>query len=74
MSEAANYIPVSKPELSGNEARYVTDAIESTWISSTGKYVERFEKEFAELVGSRHAVAICNGTAALHVALLTLGL
>ena len=74
MSEAANYIPVSKPELSGNEARYVTDAMKSTWISSTGKYVERFEKEFAELVGSRHAVAICNGTAALHVALLTLGL
>jgi perosamine synthetase len=66
-------IPLAVPDLSGNELAYVTDAVESSWISSTGPYVERFEEEFASLCGARAALSVCNGTAALHLALLALG-
>lgn len=65
-------IPVAAPDLSGNEERYVVEAIRSTWISSTGPFVGRFEKKFAELCGTRAAVPVCNGTIALHLALLAL--
>lgn len=67
-------IPVSAPDLSGNESRYVQQALESGWISSTGEFVARFESEFAEACGARSAISVCNGTAALHLALLTLGI
>ena len=66
-------IPLAAPDLSGNELEYVTDAIRSSWISSTGPYVERFEAEFARVCGTRTALSVCNGTAALHLALLALG-
>jgi perosamine synthetase len=66
-------IPVSAPDLAGNEERYVVDAIRSTWISSTGEYVDRFEAEFARACGTRSAIAVSNGTIALHLALLALG-
>ena len=66
-------IPLAKPDLSGSELAYVTEAIESSWISSTGPFVSRFEETFAEMCGTRAALAICNGTAALHLALLVLG-
>lgn len=65
-------IPLAVPDLSGNEEKYVTDAIRSTWISSTGAYLRRFESEFAERCGTTHAAAVCNGTVALHLALLAL--
>jgi perosamine synthetase len=65
-------IPVAVPDLSGNEEKYVLDAIRSTWISSTGPYVQRFEKEFAQLCGAHATVGVCNGTVALHLALLAL--
>ena len=65
-------IPLAMPDLRGNEAKYVLDAIESTWISSSGRYVTQFEAEFARVSGSRHALAVCNGTVALHLALLGL--
>lgn len=65
--------PVAAPDLSGNEERYAVEAIRSTWISSTGPFVDRFEKEFARLCGTRSALSVCNGTAALHLALLGLG-
>ena len=58
------------PDLSGNEEKYVVDAIRSTWISSTGPYIQRFEKEFAELCGTKTAICVSNGTVALHLALL----
>jgi perosamine synthetase len=63
-------IPVAMPDLSGNEEKYVVDAIRSTWISSTGPYIQRFEKEFAELCGTKTAICVSNGTVALHLALL----
>ena len=65
-------IPVSAPDLSGNEETYVVDAIRSTWISSSGAYVDRFEREFASLCGTRTAIGVCNGTVALHLCLLAL--
>lgn len=65
-------IPVSQPDLSGNEQTYVAEAIASSWISSSGKFVDRFEREFAEACGGVTALAVCNGTVALHLALLGL--
>ncbi len=67
-------IPVYQPDLSGNEKKYVLDCVESTWISSKGKYVERFEKEFAEYIGVDYGTTVSNGTVAIHLALLTIGI
>ena len=66
--------PVYKPSLKGNELKYVSDCIESTWISSKGKYTDEFEKKFAFYIGTEHATSVCNGTVALHLALLVLNL
>ena len=62
-----------EPRFWGNEKAYVADAIESTFVSSVGKYVDRFEKTLAQTAGVKYAVATVNGTAALHVALLLAG-
>lgn len=67
-------IPVYRPYFSGREKEYVSDCLESTWVSSRGSYIERFEKLFAEYTKSAHAITVCNGTAALHLALLSLGI
>ena len=67
-------IPVSKPALIGKEKEYVLDCLESSWISSNGKYIELFEKRFAEYLGVKHTLSCCNGTVALHLALLALGI
>jgi len=64
--------PVAAPDLSGNELEYVTECLSSTWISSNGRFIEEFEHRVAELCGVRHGIAACNGTAALHMALLAL--
>ena len=66
-------IPVAAPLLNGNEKKYVMDCLESTWISSIGEYIDRFEAAFAGFCGVNHGIACCNGTAALHVALLAAG-
>ena len=66
-------IPVAAPMLIGNEKAYVMDCLESTWISSSGKYIERFEACFADFCRVKHAIACCNGTVALHLALMALG-
>jgi|ERR1039457_4782577 perosamine synthetase len=68
------FIPVAAPVLAGNEKRYVLDCLDSNWISSNGKYIERFETEFAAFCGARYGIACTNGTAALHLALLAMGL
>jgi perosamine synthetase len=67
------FIPVAAPTLNGNEKAYVLDCLDSTWISSNGKYIEQFERAFAEFCGVKHAAACCNGTVALHLALMALG-
>ena len=66
-------IPVANPAFIGNEKIYVDDCMDSGWISSAGKYIELFEAGFAEFCGVKHAIACCNGTVALHLALLALG-
>jgi perosamine synthetase len=67
-------IPVASADLCGNEERYVVDALRSSWISSVGPYVKRFEQEFAARCGTRSAVSVANGTLALHLALMTVDL
>ena len=67
-------IPVNTPDLTGNERKYLDECIETGWISSEGPFIQRFEQHLAQLVGRRHAVAVCNGSAALDVALQALEL
>ena len=67
-------IRVCEPTLRGNELAYITDAVQTNWISSGGKYIPRFEALFAEKMGARFGIACMNGTIALHLALATLGL
>jgi perosamine synthetase len=67
-------LPVYRPDLSGNERAYVLECIDSTWISSLGAFIDRFEHAVAEATGAAHAIAVCNGTVALHLALHVLGL
>lgn len=66
-------IPVAEPCLGGNERKYVNQCLDTNWISSQGPFVRRFEEAFAQRLGVPHAVAVSSGTAALHLALLALG-
>lgn len=66
--------PVYQPSLSGNEKKYVNECLDSTWISSKGKFVDLFQNKFANFIGVEHAAAVCNGTVALHLALEALGI
>jgi perosamine synthetase len=68
------FIPVYQPFLKGNERKYVLDCIDSSWISSKGKYVEKFQDTFREYIKMRYATAVSNGTVAIHLALLALGI
>ncbi|WP_299454228.1 DegT/DnrJ/EryC1/StrS family aminotransferase [uncultured Pigmentiphaga sp.] len=67
-------ISVAQPCLAGNERKYVLDCIDSSWISSAGKYIGAFEEAFAQYCGTKHAVSANNGTTALHLALVALDL
>lgn len=67
-------IPVAKPNLVGNEEKYVLDCIKKNWVSSGGDYVKIFESKFAEFCGTKYASSSSNGTTALHLALLSLGI
>lgn len=62
-----------EPRFAGNEWRYVKECLDTGWVSSVGKFVDRFEAQLAEITGARHAIAVVNGTAALHVALKLVG-
>ncbi len=74
MTAPPKRIPVCAPLLGGNELKYVQEAIVGGWISSAGPFVERLEREFAQYVGTRHAVTTTSGTTALHLACVALGL
>jgi perosamine synthetase len=67
-------IPLARPHLNGNEAKYVNECIDTNWISSQGKFVEEFEEKFATFCGVKHGIATCNGTTALHLALAAKGI
>ncbi len=69
-----DFIPVCSPLLTGNELKYVTDCMETGWISSAGKYVTAFEDSFAKYSEAKHGVAVCNGTVAIHLALQALNI
>ncbi len=68
------YLPVAQPDLAGNELAYASQAIQEGWISSTGRFITRFEADFAAYCGVRHALACANGTVAIHLLLLGLGI
>lgn len=67
-------IPVYQPMLSGNEKKYVDDCLDTSWISAKGKYVNMFEENFAKYIGCNYGCAVANGTLALHLAMLALGI
>lgn len=69
----AEPVALHEPSFTGNEWLYLKDCLDSTFVSSVGKYVDRFEVELATFTGARHAVAVVNGTAALHIALKLAG-
>jgi perosamine synthetase len=64
-----NFIPLHEPQFKGNEKKYLLETIDSTFVSSVGKFVNDFEHIVAEYVGVKYAIATVNGTAALHIAL-----
>ena len=66
-------VALHEPSFNGNEIAYLTECINSTYVSSVGKFVDRFEKELAEYTGAKYVVAVVNGTAALHIALKLAG-
>lgn len=65
-----NFISLHEPRFLGNEKKYVNECIDSTFVSSVGKYVNVFEKEIAKYIGAKYAIATSNGTSALHISLL----
>jgi perosamine synthetase len=67
-------INISSVELAGNEKKYVNECLDDEWISSTGKFVDKFEQQFSSIVGVNHSATCSNGTVALHLALLALGI
>ena len=67
-------IPLSVPFLNGNESKYVSECINSGWISSSGSYVNIFEKKVASYVGAKYGVACMNGTVGLQISLIISGI
>ena len=63
-------IPLHEPKFIGNEKKYLNNCIDSTFVSSVGEYVDRFEKLIAKYTGSKYAIATVNGTSALHMTLI----
>jgi perosamine synthetase len=67
-------IPVYQPALNGNEKKYVNECLDTTWISSKGKFIDEFESSFANFIGVKYAASVSNGTVALHLAMIALGI
>ena len=67
------FIPLHRPYFLGDEKDFINDAVDSTFVSSVGKYVDEFEAAVATYTGTKYAVATMNGTAALHIALKLAG-
>jgi len=70
----SNFIPVYEPTITEKEIEYVVQAVKSGWVSSLGEFISRFERRFAEFIGTKYALAVSSGTAALHLALVSLGI
>ena len=67
-------VPVNQPLLDGNEKKYLLECIKTGWISSEGPFVKKFEEKFSARMGRKFGVAVCNGSAALEIAVATLGI
>ncbi|MDP2946557.1 MAG: DegT/DnrJ/EryC1/StrS family aminotransferase, partial [Nanoarchaeota archaeon] len=67
-------IPVNQPLIANNASKYVLDCLKTGWISSAGKYIQEFEEKFADFCECKYGVSCTNGTAAIHLALATLGI
>ena len=74
LADVKRPIALHEPCFSGNEWAYVKDCLDTGWVSSVGKYVEKFEAMLAEFTGVKRAVAVVNGTAALHICLKLVGI
>ena len=70
----SKFIPVNEPDLSGNEKKYLIECIDTGWISSEGPFIEKLENGMCELTGREHAFAVCNGSAALELAVKAIGI
>ena len=70
ISEKVFNIPLSEPVIEGNEWKYIKDCLDTGWVSSVGSYVNRFEETVASYAGTNYAVAVVNGTSALHISLI----
>ena len=70
----SKFIPVNEPDLSGNEKKYLIECIDTGWISSEGPFVEKLENGMCKLTGRKHAFAVCNGSAALELAVKAIGI
>jgi perosamine synthetase len=73
LNNSCRYIPVYEPDLEGNELKYITECVKSSWISSRGAYVNKFEKSFSSFCSVRFGIACSSGTSALHLALAAIG-
>ena len=71
--KGSKMIPVYQPYFNGREKEYVNQCLNSTWISSKGEFIKRFEDSFKEYIGVSHATSVCNGTVAIHLALEAIG-
>jgi perosamine synthetase len=69
----AGVIPLCVPQIQGKEWDYIKECLDTNWVSSVGPFVDRFERMLADYVGTKHAVAVVNGTSALHIALMVAG-
>jgi perosamine synthetase len=71
--DTGKFVPLHEPTFAGNESLYTQDCISSGWVSSVGKYVDLFEEKLAAFIGTHRAIAVANGTAALHICLILSG-
>ena len=71
--ESVDFIPLHEPRFFGNEKKYLLDAVDSTFVSSVGAYVDKFEDMMCKITGAKYAIALVNGTNALHLSLLLAG-
>ena len=73
LPKSKDFIALHEPKFNGNEWKYIKDCLDSTYVSSVGGYVDRFESDLKKITGVKHVVAVVNGTAALHICLKIIG-
>ena len=73
MNKTEKTVLLSVPNISGNELKYVKECLDTGWISSAGSYVDKFENMVADYAGAKYGIATMNGTSALHIALILIG-